>query len=260
MYIKLQEFTKKIEREMKDRGEVLLFTTLAGSHVYGTNNESSDLDFRAVYLAPPEHYIGIKSHKQTYNSISEELDYTAFEFKHFLHLAINANPNVLELLFLNTSEYILGEEDNFQVELFENASSWFLSQKLYKTYVGYATSQYSKILGETTGKMGEKRKDLLKKYGYETKMASHAIRLLKTLNFFLETGVFRTKPPERVIRLLNAIKIGEMDEDEFIASYRSNLKYTNDLWENKNKNIPAEPNYEEVNQYAMRVFRRYLKI
>jgi hypothetical protein len=59
--------------------------------------------------------------------------------------------------------------------------------------------------------MGEKRKNLIKKYGYDTKMAAHAVRLLQMGVEFLETGemnVFRDGYRGELIR---SIKRGEWD-------------------------------------------------
>ena len=36
-----------------------IFVTLHGSHAYGTNTPSSDLDIRAITIAPKPYYTGI---------------------------------------------------------------------------------------------------------------------------------------------------------------------------------------------------------
>lgn len=60
--------------------------------------------------------------------------------------------------------------------------------------------------------MGARRKELVDRYGYDAKMAAHAIRLLRMGAEFLETGklrVFREEDAEEI----RAIKRGEWSLD-----------------------------------------------
>jgi hypothetical protein len=65
----------------------------------------------------------------------------------------------------------------------------FVSKEAYKSFTGYAYSQLHKMdHGAFQGYMGEKRKKLVEAHGYDTKNASHLIRLLKTGMEFVSTG------------------------------------------------------------------------
>jgi len=112
---------------------------VAGSHLYGTNRPGSDVDVRGVCLAPPETLIGLSEFKQ-YQKEGE--DWVIYELRRFCSLALNANPNILDLL--------MAPEDTWKIWdkrwgiIYENRQA-FLSQKVRYTFSGYAVSQLKRI-------------------------------------------------------------------------------------------------------------------
>jgi hypothetical protein len=121
--------------------ERIIYITKHGSHAYGTAIPTSDLDIRGICIAPKEYYFGFsKSFEQ---AIQAEPDLTIFELRKFFNLAIDANPNVLELLFTDQSDHLLttplGEKLLTNREL-------FLSKKVKFTFQGYAYSQMKRIV------------------------------------------------------------------------------------------------------------------
>lgn len=115
-----------------------IHTIIAGSRLYGTAGPDSDVDVRGVCLAPPETLIGLSEFKQ----FQGEGDTVIYELRRFCHLALGANPNILDLL--------MATEESWQIEdprwrlIYANRHA-FLSQKVRYTFSGYAVSQLKRI-------------------------------------------------------------------------------------------------------------------
>jgi predicted nucleotidyltransferase len=107
------------------------------------------------------------------------------------------------------------------------------------------------------GYMGEKRKKLIRKYGYDTKNASHLIRILRMLVEYLNTGklqVYRTDDAE----YLKDIKRGAYSLD-YIKE--AGLELLSDA-ENasKRKVLPDEPSFEAIDQLVQDVYLRAYRL
>jgi hypothetical protein len=88
--------------------------------------------------------------------------------------------------------------------------------------------------------MGAKRKAIVEKNGYDTKNASHLIRLLRTGIEFLDTGrvnVFRQDAEE-----LMAIKRGEWTLEE--VKRESNRLFGEASLARARSNLPEKPDYK----------------
>ncbi len=136
---------KRIEVEKRS-----IFIGLAGSHGYGLNRPDSDLDYRGVFIAPKEYYLGFSTVEQKENGWDTEPgifpfldgnnDTVIYELRKIIQLLSGANPNVLELLWLKQYPYIteVGQHLIKHRKL-------FLSKKVKHTYSGYAFAQIKKM-------------------------------------------------------------------------------------------------------------------
>lgn len=120
--------------EYKDR---LCLITLGGSHAYGTNIETSDIDIRGIMLPTKEELIGLKNFEQREDS---DTDTVIYEFNKFIRLIINSNPNTIEML--GCKQYLIFNEVGKQ--LIDNAKL-FLSKKCLHSFGGYAQAQLRRI-------------------------------------------------------------------------------------------------------------------
>ncbi|MBO3462548.1 nucleotidyltransferase domain-containing protein [Aetokthonos hydrillicola Thurmond2011] len=135
---------KRIEVEQRT-----IFIGLAGSHGYGLNRPESDYDYRGVFIAPKRYYLGFDHIEQKDSGWDEEgifeflngnKDTVIYELKKIIQLLSGANPNVLELLWLN--EYpVLDAVGKHLI----NYRQLFLSKKVKYTYSGYAFAQIKKM-------------------------------------------------------------------------------------------------------------------
>ncbi|HET9960359.1 MAG TPA: nucleotidyltransferase domain-containing protein [Polyangiaceae bacterium] len=111
-----------------------------GSHAYGTNIATSDEDFRGVAIAPREFYLGGLHRFDQAECKSPDL--TIFDLRKFVGLAAQANPNVIEVLFVENA-------DRLQVtaagERLLSARELFVTRRIRHTFSGYAASQLKRI-------------------------------------------------------------------------------------------------------------------
>ncbi len=140
-----------MDRRLVEAKAILL--TKVGSHSYGINTASSDIDYKGIFIAPKEYYLGLKNIEQKdkgWDENSERFpilngvqDLVFYELRKYLKLAKDANPNILELLFESTEfyEYIHPRVGRKLLE----SRELFLSKKIKYSYSGYAYSQIRKI-------------------------------------------------------------------------------------------------------------------
>ena len=87
-------------------GKNIILLGLGGSHAYGTNTETSDLDIRGCALNRKNEILTNENFEQF---INEETDTTIYSFNKLISLLSNCNPNTIEILG--------GAKDNKRPEL-----------------------------------------------------------------------------------------------------------------------------------------------
>lgn len=176
--------------------EFPLIVAYRGSIAHGmyvpNNNPNSidDKDVMSVCIPDLSYYFGNEEHETfskrgVYEKWIREYDSVSYELKKFVSLLSKANPNVLSMLYLEKQHIIYTSPLG---EALIAMRSMFSSKQVYNAYVGYAHGQLHKMQAQSfEGYMGEKRKTLVEKFGYDTKNAAHCIRLLRMCCEFLTT-------------------------------------------------------------------------
>ena len=126
-------------RENKNLGGNIILLTLGGSHAYGTNNESSDIDIRGCALNSKNQILTNDNFEQFVNV---ETDTTIYSFNKLISLLSNVNPNTIEMLGNRPEHYFyvspIGQE------LLDN-SYLFMSKRAVYSFGGYATAQLRRL-------------------------------------------------------------------------------------------------------------------
>lgn len=72
-----------------------------GSIAHGMHNPSPDSiddeDTIGIFIASPDHYLGMKQQKETMTTQQGKIDLVEYELRHFAKLASNCNPNVMTI-------------------------------------------------------------------------------------------------------------------------------------------------------------------
>lgn len=162
-----------------------------GSQAHGTfrpntePNSIDDIDLMGVIIQPAKAYLGFGM-QETYERMEDPWDIVVYDIRKFVNLLCKQNPNVLGMLWLKPNYYTHLTPAG---QLLIDNRDLFVSKEAYNSFTGYAHSQLHKMThGAHQGYMGEKRKKLVEKFGYDTKNASHLLRLLKMGIEYLSTG------------------------------------------------------------------------
>lgn len=136
----MKEYLDNITKTLEEihPGCILLFATLGGSHSYGTDTDTSDVDFRGVYLKNRDH-IGLDHIKYDDNNSM------FYDLNKFSKMLINNNPGAIELIH-TTEDCIIYTHPLF--EEFIKIRSQVLSRKCEKTFLSYGVKQIKKADGQ----------------------------------------------------------------------------------------------------------------
>ncbi|HCL4455179.1 TPA: nucleotidyltransferase domain-containing protein [Clostridium botulinum] len=158
------------------RTNIILLTT-GGSHAYGTNVESSDLDIRGIAIERIEELIGLSSFEQFEN---KETDTTIYALNKVVKLMLNCNPNTIELLGTKDDHLFIC---NKYGKLLRDNVSLFLSKKAIHSFGGYSTAQLRRLqnaLARDSYPQSEKEKHILN--SIKNQMVSFEDRYKKITN------------------------------------------------------------------------------
>lgn len=127
-----------------------------GSKTYGTDIETSDDDFSGIFIAPKEYYLGLSkveiadfsfvSKLANGKNASDAVDFSLYELRKFITLAMDNNPNILEHLYVPLNRVIF---INSLGQKLRNARDLFPYKGLKQKFLGYAFSQKHKMLIKT---------------------------------------------------------------------------------------------------------------
>jgi hypothetical protein len=311
------------ERDMAEKNKILLCKV--GSQLYGTNTETSDVDYVGIFMPTDDFILGLRTVEQVdFSKVSkgddgrntkDAIDRVIYEYRKFVKLAMENNPNIIELLFVNPENILF--INSYGKTLLGNYSL-FPYKGLTGRFIGYAHSQKHKMIIKTdhyhqlqayneylmdVGElitMGElryysigkdlkfsdhhvtigdlnipvtsyvkkarkmiterlskagNRKELITKFGYDTKFASHLIRLLLEGKELLDTGMLHFPLKER--QMLLDIKGGK-HSIKFILDLADSLEKEVES-SRDNCKLPNTPRFDEINNLCKKQMRRWIE-
>lgn len=223
-----------------------------GTQIPNTNPDCiDDVDMMGVSIATENVYMGLGKFEQK-EAKYKEFDSVVYEIKKFFSLLLKQNPNVLGLLWLQHQNYIYkspaGQSiiDNRQL---------FVSKEAYHSFSGYAHGQLHRMEHlACKGYMGQKRKQLVEKFGYDCKNAAHLIRLLRMGIEFLTDGqlrVFREDATE-----LKEIKSGQWSLEKVKREADALFVLAREAY--VRSPLPPLPDYEKAEELLIGILRSSL--
>lgn len=230
-----------------------------GSHVHGTFIPKTDpdciddIDVMGICIPPLDHYYGLKSFgsKGTKEIVKDEWDIVLYEFTKAIRLLRNGNPNILQLLWLEDRHYMhispLGQI------LIDNRDI-FLAKSIHQGFVGYARKQFHKMTHSACkGYMGKKRKELVERFGYDTKNAAHLIRLLRMGIEVMNEGRLYPTRPDAV--LLKEIKRGEWSLEKVKKEADRLFALAEEAY--IRSHLPSQVDFEKVDDLCDQIAKKY---
>lgn len=178
--------------------DTCILKVVVGSHAHGLARPDSDKDFRSVFVLPTAELLRIGFKYQGTRMMKEEDDETAWEIGHFLQLALQGHPLVLETLVAPV--VTMNEWGSELRQLFPLLWS---AQAAYDAFLNYCDNQRKKMLE--------------KKDGRPEKYAAAYVRVLFNLCELLERGTFSIRISETPVgEAVLKIKAGHFRPGEVI--------------------------------------------
>ena len=135
-------------------GEKIILLGLGGSHAYGTETETSDLDVRGIALNSKEDILGQDSGFEQFQN--NETDTVIYSFNKMIKLLSGCNPNTIEILGLKPEHYFIltpiGKE-------LVNNKNLFISKKAAFTFGAYATAQLRRLDNKAARLVGQAQRE-----------------------------------------------------------------------------------------------------
>lgn len=214
----------------------IIMQGLVGSHLYGFATPESDFDYKGVYVAPTEEVLSLKKPKEHIVWSDGDKEGTYYEVEKYLRLAAQANPSILELLFLPWYE-VLTPEGGLLISI----RSALLSTRVRKTYGGYVHQQIHKLRIHEGDYFESKVRNRYMKH------ARHIVRLLLQCEQLLTTGILDPVVPESEKDTI--YNMGHQSL-EFIEKYVEQHICKIDSCDTV---LPKEPNYDVINDTLLAI-------
>lgn len=209
--------------------DTTIFVSLAGSRLYGTSKHDSDYDYRGVFTQTRSQFLGFDKTNDTYEL--SKPDVSLFKLRKFFDLALNNNPNVMDILFSPTWAWIFATDTWRQIYDIRHA---FLSRKAIDTFGGYAVSQFKKL-----------------KLKYDIKDAKHTLRLSMKV---VDIARFGDYTPELESGELSVIRYLDYKEPQDSIIYIEDAFQRNlNAAVTMRSNLPETPNYDTVERLLVKL-------
>ena len=255
----LKEKPYKVLQTDPHLGDHIMLLTFGGSIAYGTSREGSDVDVRGITANEKKELLGMSKFDQYRNP---EIDTTIYSLKKFFQLAINCNPNALEILGCPQEDYAHVSETG---ALLLKNKNLFLSRRAINTFGVYAKTQLDRLRltldSETAPE--EKAKDILASCQASMKLFEEEYDIPH--DFFilcLDESKDKDGVPELSFRV-NPSEAGDYDAVIPVAKAKAYLnefaaiKKSYDSLGKRNE-YAYNQSRERLNKHAMHLVRLYL--
>jgi len=256
-----KQLTEHGNRTIAETGEIL--RTEVGSGVHGVAIAGTDdHDEMGVYIEPPECVIGLAGQQKHYVSRTQpdghrsgpgDTDLVMYSLRRYLSLAAAGNPTVLTPLFApEPSVYAMTE---LGAELRDMRAA-FLSRQALRRFLGYLDGQTERLQGR--GNTRVNRPELVERYGYDVKYASHALRLALQGIEIAEHARLTLPMPEADRDRVRSMKTGGVatikEALDQIAAARARLV---DHLEGGRTVLPEGPDIDRISAWSVDAHRRF---
>jgi predicted nucleotidyltransferase len=254
--------TEHGDREVALGGEIL--RTVVGSGVHGIAIAGTDdhdemgvfveLAARVIGVLPAvNHYIH-RTQPEGARSGPGDTDLVMYSLRRYLQLALNGNPTVLLPLYAPPDAVLV--ERPLGTELRGLAPS-LLSRRAVHRFLGYMEGQRQRLLGQDKRGLPN-RPELVEKYGYDVKYASHALRLAYQGLEILRDGRLTLPMPEPERERVLRVKRGDVaDLDAVLAEIASVQSTVEEALAAGRTPLPEEPDLDAISAWSVGAHQRH---
>ena len=239
-----------------------VFRCTVGSQVHGLDLDGTDdHDEMGIFIEPPTLVLGIpdgydhevqRTQPEGVRSGPGDTDLVRYSLRKYLRLAVQGNPTVLLPLFAPVEFWMLIAWPGF--ELRERVPQ-IVSQRAGPRFLGYMKSQRERMEG--TRKRHTNRPELIEQYGYDTKFASHAVRLGLQGIELLTKGSITLPMPEVSRQHLRDMKAGKVGREDALREIVTCEQILSELVAHPPDVLPEQPDLDALNAWSRDVHLRW---
>lgn len=250
------------DHEIAPRNEIL--RTEVGSGVHGMAIAGTDdRDETGIYIEEPAQVLGLapaphhwiwRTQPMGVRSGPGDLDLSLYALRKFLRLAVAGNPTILIPLFAQGDAVVvttpLGEELRaLTPAILSRAAGW--------RFLGYLDGQRQRLMGGGRRSRVPNRPELVERHGYDTKYASHALRLGRQGVELATTGRLSLPLRSGDLEQCLAVKRGELGFAEALALVDAARAELQSVLLGGRCVLPEEPDRDRVDAWAVSAHRRH---
>lgn len=209
------------------------YEVMMGSIAYNVAQDTSDMDIHAIctpslemifphlsghirgFGPAPDNFESFQQHHIDFNKKS--YDVALYSTIKVFQLASENNPNVLDMLWV--PDNCILKIDSIGTHIRQNRK-YFLNKNSYHKFRGYAYAQLKKLTDTP-------RKELVERFGFDTKHAYHVIRLSEQCHQILEEGDMDIT---RCAEMLKSIRRGEWTLDRVKERFLEKERILDELY------------------------------
>jgi predicted nucleotidyltransferase len=244
----------------------LAYLAIVGSESYGANLPgTSDQDLQGFCIPPKSDVFphlrgeipGFGRQHQRFGDWQEhhikqggkEYDFAVYSIVKFFHLAMENNPNVLDIICVpeNCIKHM-----NKVGQLVRDNRRMFFHAGCFHKFRGYASAQMAAI-ERGANRSNPKRAATIEAHGYDTKFLMHVMRLALECEQILLTGDLDLK---RDSQFLLSVRRGDMTLEDGKAWWASKARDLESAYTNC-KAVPLEPDEDAIKGLLMQALEMH---
>ena len=180
-------------------------------------------------------------------------DVVYYSLTRYVQLLLKGNPNAHEWMWAELDMFT--ELSDAGAELVSNRTR-FVSKRLGLAALGYLNGMTKQMrFGGPTRDLGAKRKAIVERHGYDTKNASHAVRMAREIAELFGTGLFNVRRDNDREELI-AIRNGSLTLGQAETVIAGETAKAEAAFEKNAPGIRETPDHEWANAFLMRVQRQ----
>ena len=242
------------------------YEVMTGSVSYAVSSDTSDMDITGFCIPPKDdifpHLRGEipgfgnqiqrfdvwQQHHVEDKEARQEYDFSIYSIVKFFQLAMENNPNMLDIVF--TPQLCVLYCSSIAQNVRDNRKT-FLTKNSYHKLRGYSYAQLHKI-GTKSNSSNPKRQADIEKFGFDTKFGYHIVRLLLQAEQIL---VEHDLDIERNAETLKAIRRGEWTEQKLRDWFDNKEKHLEGLY--TLSNLRHSPDEEAIKDILMNCLEQH---
>lgn len=242
------------------------YEVMTGSVSYAVSSDTSDMDITGFCIPPKDDIFphlrgeipGFGNQIQRFDvwqqhhikdkEARQEYDFSIYSIVKFFQLAMENNPNMLDIIF-TPQRCVLYCSSIAQIV--RDKRKLFLTKNSYHKLRGYSYAQLHKI-GTKSNSSNPKRQADIEKFGFDTKFGYHIVRLLLQAEQIL---VEHDLDIERNAETLKAIRRGEWTEQKLRDWFDNKEKHLEGLY--TLSNLRHSPDEEAIKDILMNCLEQH---